>query len=90
MLPPAVVGHRKKKRGRRAHPCVPVPPRPDHTATRGPTQTPKVGRIYRLGRRISGRDGSEPVSKVPVVHHRQPGTAFANRKEPFSLGGSDR
>jgi len=53
-------------------------------------QTPKVGSIYRLGRRISGRDGSEPVSKVPVVHHRQPGTAFANRKEPFSLGGSNR
>jgi hypothetical protein len=32
----------------------------------------------------------EPVSKVPVVNHRQPGTAFGNRQEPFSLGGSNR
>jgi hypothetical protein len=34
--------------------------------------------------------GLEPVSKVPVVNHRQPGTAFGNRQEPFSLGGSNR
>ena len=32
----------------------------------------------------------EPVSKVPVVNRRQPGTAFGNRQEPFSLGGSNR
>ena len=31
-----------------------------------------------------------PVSKVPVVNRRQPGTAFGNRQEPFSLGGSNR
>jgi double-stranded uracil-DNA glycosylase len=32
----------------------------------------------------------ESVSKVPVVNRRQPGTAFGNRQEPFSFGGSNR
>jgi hypothetical protein len=32
----------------------------------------------------------EPFSKIPIVNHRQPGTAFGNRQEPFSLGVSNR
>jgi TDG/mug DNA glycosylase family protein len=32
----------------------------------------------------------ESVSKVAVVNRRQPGTAFGNRQEPFSFGGSNR
>jgi hypothetical protein len=32
---------------------------------------------------------SEPVSEVRVVNHRHPGSAFGNRQEPSSLGGSN-